>query len=83
MLSGKHYTYQGVVEDDGYTLGGKIGEVHRKVNIKTMPKENFTSNYLERGEKIYFAKEDEEVILVERENGGIDMFTEQAMDGPD
>lgn len=80
MLGGKHYTYQGEVEEDEYTVGGKIGEVQRKVNIKTMPEENFSSNYLEIGEKIYFAKEDEEVILVERKNGGIDMFTEQAID---
>lgn len=79
MLNGKQYTYQGVVEEDEYTLGGKIGEVHRKVNIKTMPNENFSSNYLERGEKIYFAKEDKEVILVKREYGSIDIFTEKAM----
>ena len=80
MLGGKHYTYQGEVEEDEYTVGGKIGEVHRKVNIKTMPEENFSSNYLERGEKIYFAKEDEEVVLVKRANGGIDVFSGQAID---
>lgn len=74
-LHDQHYIYQGEVEDGEYTLGGKIGEVHRKVSVQTMPEDNFSSNYIERGENIYFAEEDKGMILVKRKNGSIDIFT--------
>lgn len=77
MIDGKQYTWQGDVENEEFTVAEKIGEVSKKVDVKTMPKTNFASNILEVGEEIYTSNEDSRVIIVKRDyNGEYEKFTE-------
>jgi len=72
IVDGKVYIWHGVIENNEYTIGEKLGEVQRKVDAKVLPKSNFSSNLLETGEEIYTSKEDSNVIIVIRKNGSLD-----------
>ncbi|WP_054957642.1 hypothetical protein [Paenibacillus dakarensis] len=57
-------------DDNKFTAGEKIGEVQTKVNADVFPKGNFSSNILEVGEEIFSSNEDNEVLIVKREDEG-------------
>ncbi|NEU31927.1 hypothetical protein GN156_14230 [bacterium LRH843] len=57
--------------DDGeYTKDEVLGEVLKKeVPSDTIIKENLTSNHYDQGTLIYTVKEDNEILIIEQENG--------------
>ncbi|WNF38359.1 hypothetical protein RJD24_08030 [Bacillaceae bacterium IKA-2] len=77
IANGTEYYLQGEIKDNEFTLDEKIGEVQKKVAIEVMPKEDFSSNFLEVGEEIYSSNEDSKVIIVKKENGDYLKFTEE------
>ncbi|QOY35120.1 hypothetical protein AWH56_020830 [Anaerobacillus isosaccharinicus] len=77
IANGTEYYLQGEIKDDEFTLGEKIGEVQKKVAIEVMPKEDFSSNFLEVGEEIYSSNEDSKVIIVKRKNATYQELTEK------
>ena len=77
MVNEKEYYLQGNIKDNEFTLGEKIGEVQKRVEIEVKPKENLSSNFLEVGEEIYSSNEDSKVIIVKRENGSLEKMTEE------
>ena len=76
-VNGKEYLWQGDMENNEFTIDDKIGEVKKAVDAKVYPKENFSSNILKVGEEIYTSNDDTEVIIVKREDGSYDKFTEE------
>ncbi|MCP3032316.1 hypothetical protein LF817_13290 [Halobacillus sp. A1] len=76
MVDGEEYTWQGEIENNEFTVGEKIGEVNKKVEIEGTPKTNYSSNILEVGEGIFLAVESNKVIIVKREGGSYHQFKE-------
>ncbi|QOY38118.1 hypothetical protein AWH56_011600 [Anaerobacillus isosaccharinicus] len=79
MANGKEYYWQGIIKDNEFTLGEKIGEVQKIIAKEDVPKENFLSNFLglNVGEEIHSSNEDSKVIIVKKENGDYLKFTEK------
>ncbi|WP_096156620.1 hypothetical protein [Bacillus sp. FJAT-45066] len=75
VVDGKDYIWQGEVLNDEFTADVKIGEVKNKVKKEVKPKQNFESNYLDVGDKIYASKEDKDVLIVKLSDGTVVYMT--------
>ncbi|WP_088068155.1 hypothetical protein [Gottfriedia luciferensis] len=75
-VNGKEYMWVGIIKNNEYTINKKIGEVKKSVAADVYTTENFSSNILKVGEKIYSSNEDSKVIIVEREDGNYHKFSE-------
>jgi hypothetical protein len=76
VINEKKYYWQGSIENGTFTIGEKIGEVQKAVEKDVMPKDNFSSNFLEVGTEIFSSNEDNKVIIVKRKNGKYGKLTE-------
>jgi len=77
LVNGKEYIWQGDMESNEFTIDDKIGEVKKSVDAKVYPTDDFSSNFLKVGEEIYTSNEEAKVIIVKREDGSYDKFTEE------
>ncbi|PGS53442.1 hypothetical protein [Bacillus sp. AFS041924] len=75
IVNGIEYRFDGVIKNKEYTFNNQIGIVHEVVKDRTILKDNFSSNMLSVGDKIYTTNEDTKVIIVEQENGTIFKFS--------
>ncbi|MBM7661096.1 hypothetical protein JOC85_001868 [Bacillus mesophilus] len=76
VVNETEYYWQGDIGNE-FTVGDKIGEVQKKVEINDMPQENLSSNFLDLGEEIYMSNEDDRVIIVKRRTGILEKMTRE------
>jgi hypothetical protein len=75
-VNDKEYYLQGKVNKSDIILGEKIGEVLEKTDKTVLPKNNFSSNYLNVGVPIYYFGDNSNLLLVEKEDGTYEQFGE-------
>ena len=78
IVNGNQYLSVGTRNQEEYTLDEEIGKVEARVPPEVLPKENFTSNYLDEGRVIYSVKEDSDVFLVETDEEGVYEIVEKS-----
>lgn len=74
VIDGEQYILQGDVKDGEFTLGEKIGEVEKKEKIDVIPKDDYSSNYLEEGEEVYFSNENPDILIVKLATGELEIM---------
>lgn len=62
VINGEQYIYKGEPDED-VIIGSYIGVVSHKVGINTMPENNFESNMLSKGTKLYKALNKDNIII--------------------
>lgn len=64
-MEGEIYYSYGYDEEEKYTVLEEVGEVKKTLGgEEIIPKEHLTSNFLEKGTKIFSVKEDPEILLI-------------------
>ncbi|MGG0177446.1 hypothetical protein [Gottfriedia acidiceleris] len=74
IVNGAGYRFEGVLHNKEFILNDQIGVVKEVVKNNRIPKDNFSSNMLKIGDKIYLTNEDPKVIIVKQEDGTILKF---------
>ncbi|WP_139226486.1 hypothetical protein [Bacillus sp. UNCCL81] len=76
IVNGAGYRFEGILHSKEIILKDQIGVVQEVVKNNTIPKDNFSSNMLNVGDKIFLTNEDPKVIIVKQEDGTILKFVE-------
>ncbi|QKE72755.1 hypothetical protein HPK19_08010 [Arthrobacter citreus] len=69
LMNGNEYLLQGHVETNKFTIKEQIGVVKKAIRGGAVLKDNFSSNILNVGDKIYSTNENTKVLIVEQKDG--------------
>nr|WP_106783285.1 hypothetical protein [Lysinibacillus timonensis] len=74
-IDGIEYISIGEFSEGLFTISQEIGEVKRKVDFDMIPYNDFESNYLEEGTKIYSVIESNSIVLAQVEEELFEIFS--------
>ncbi|PEJ57160.1 hypothetical protein CN692_13485 [Bacillus sp. AFS002410] len=69
LMNGNEYVFQGHVETNKFTIKEQLGVVQKAIRGEAVLKDNFSSNILNVGDKIYSTNENTKVLIVEQMDG--------------
>jgi len=78
VINGEEYYGQKTVNQHEFKIKEKIGEVKKVIDKEKVPKEDFSSNAIEKGTKIYSVEEKGDIFLIKKNDNKYQIFSKTA-----